>query len=125
MKRTLLRIGALVAALALLFIPVLAGIHDSSANFYRYQAAGLSDMTVVSTGTWIVGLSDSFDPAALSEARGMTCNADVHGRPVPGMGKPRSWARRNWRKRASRRRDGGMTKPSTDSRSYKLDTLAS
>ena len=41
-------------------------------------------MTVVSTGTWIVGLSDNFDPAALSEARGMTCNADVHGRPLAG-----------------------------------------
>ena len=46
---------------------ILCGIHDSSANFYRYQAAGLADMTVISTGTWIVGLSDSFDPAALSE----------------------------------------------------------
>ena len=41
-------------------------------------------MTVVSTGTWIVGLSDSFDPTALSEARGMTCNADVYGRPLAG-----------------------------------------
>jgi sugar (pentulose or hexulose) kinase len=65
-------------------LQVLCGIHDSSANFYRYQAAGLSDMTVVSTGTWIVGLSDGFDPTALSEARGMTCNADVHGRPLAG-----------------------------------------
>ena len=65
-------------------LQVLCGIHDSSANFYRYQAAGLADMTVVSTGTWIVGLSDNFDPAALSEARGMTCNADVHGRPLAG-----------------------------------------
>jgi sugar (pentulose or hexulose) kinase len=65
-------------------LQVLCGIHDSSANFYRYQAARLADMTVVSTGTWIVGLSDSFDPAALSEAHGMTCNADVHGRPLAG-----------------------------------------
>lgn len=65
-------------------LQVLCGIHDSSANFYRYQAAGLADMTVVSTGTWIVGLSDSFDPAALSEARGMTCNADVYGNPLAG-----------------------------------------
>ncbi len=65
-------------------LQVLCGIHDSSANFYRYQAAGLADMTVVSTGTWIVGLSDSFDPAALSEARGMTCNADVYGSPLAG-----------------------------------------
>ena len=28
-------------------LKILCGIHDSSANFYRYQAAGLSDMTVV------------------------------------------------------------------------------
>jgi len=65
-------------------LQVLCGVHDSSVNFYRYQAAGLADMTVVSTGTWIVGLSDSFDPAALSEARGMTCNADVYGNPLAG-----------------------------------------
>ncbi|PJN92560.1 hypothetical protein CNY89_28645, partial [Amaricoccus sp. HAR-UPW-R2A-40] len=32
---------------------VISGIHDSSANFYRYQAAGLTDFTVISTGTWI------------------------------------------------------------------------
>jgi sugar (pentulose or hexulose) kinase len=63
---------------------VLAGIHDSSANFYRYQAAGHANMTVVSTGTWIVGLSDVFDQSRLSEARGMTCNADVEGRPLAG-----------------------------------------
>ena len=37
---------------------VICGIHDSSANLYRYQAAGLSDLTLVSTGTWIVALSD-------------------------------------------------------------------
>ena len=35
-------------------VRVVNGIHDSSANLYRYQAAGLSGMTVVSTGTWIV-----------------------------------------------------------------------
>lgn len=67
-------------------MPVLCGIHDSSANFYRYQAAGLSDLTVVSTGTWIVALTDrtggiDFD-AALP---GRSCNADVSGAPVPGM----------------------------------------
>ena len=37
-------------------IEVLCGIHDSSANFYRYQAAGLRNLAVISTGTWIVGL---------------------------------------------------------------------
>lgn len=63
---------------------VLCGIHDSTANFYRYQAAGLADFVVVSTGTWIVALSDTADPERLDEARGMTCNADPWGRPLGG-----------------------------------------
>ena len=63
---------------------VVCGIHDSSANFYRYQAAGLRGLTVVSTGTWIVGLSDETPPEALDEARGMGCNADPAGRPLAG-----------------------------------------
>lgn len=65
-------------------IDVLAGIHDSSANLYRYQAAGLKDATVVSTGTWIVALSSRCDPSRLDENRGMTCNSDVYGNPVGG-----------------------------------------
>ncbi|WP_062227928.1 FGGY family carbohydrate kinase [Aureimonas frigidaquae] len=63
---------------------VLAGIHDSSANFYRYQAAGLQHMTVVSTGTWIVALSDHAALDRLDPRRGMTLNADVDGRPLGG-----------------------------------------
>ncbi len=64
---------------------VLCGAHDSTVNFYRYQAAGLSGITVVSTGTWIVALSDAADLDALDEARGMTCNADPAGRPLAGV----------------------------------------
>ena len=63
---------------------VLCGGHDSSINFYRYQAAGLAGITVVSTGTWIVALSDAADPDALDEARNMTCNAAPDGRPLAG-----------------------------------------
>ncbi len=63
---------------------VLCGGHDSSVNFYRYQAAGLCGITVVSTGTWIVALSDAADLEALDEARAMTCNADPAGRPLAG-----------------------------------------
>ncbi|MCB1883237.1 MAG: hypothetical protein KDG89_04445 [Geminicoccaceae bacterium] len=66
--------------------PVLCGIHDSSANFYRYRAAGLSDVTVVSTGTWIVALTDRAGGVDFDrEQPGRTCNADVFGAPVPGM----------------------------------------
>ena len=66
-------------------IAILAGGHDSSLNHYRYQAAGLKDFSLVSTGTWIVGLSDTTPLAALDERRGMTCNSDVHGAPLGGV----------------------------------------
>jgi sugar (pentulose or hexulose) kinase len=64
---------------------VLCGIHDSSANFYRYQQAGLRDLAVISTGTWIVGVTDNFAPHALAESSGMTWNADVDGNPLTGI----------------------------------------
>lgn len=64
---------------------VLNGIHDSSANFHRYQAAGLSRVCVVSTGTWIVALSDHAGLDALDPGRNMTLNADVDGRPLGGV----------------------------------------
>lgn len=65
---------------------VLCGVHDSSANFYRYQAAGLSNLAVVSTGTWIVALTDRVDGFDFDDARGgRSCNADVFGAPTPGM----------------------------------------
>jgi sugar (pentulose or hexulose) kinase len=63
---------------------LLCGIHDSTANFYRYQAAGIEDITVVSTGTWVVLVSSAADPDAISEAHGMCCNADIHGTPLAG-----------------------------------------
>ena len=64
---------------------VLCGIHDSSANFHRYQAAGLTDFTAVSTGTWVVALTDRSTADIDEERLGRTCNADIFGRPVPGM----------------------------------------
>lgn len=60
------------------------GLHDSSANFTRYQAAGLRDLAVVSTGTWIVALADRVPMESLMEAQGMTCNADITGAPLGG-----------------------------------------
>jgi sugar (pentulose or hexulose) kinase len=64
---------------------VLCGIHDSSANFYRYQQAGLHDLTVISTGTWIVGLSDGPAPAAGYAQGYVTRNLDVGGRQLSGI----------------------------------------
>jgi len=65
---------------------VLNGIHDSSANFYRYQAAGLADVTLVSTGTWLVALTDRTEGWDFDRpGGGRNCNADVAGAPMPGM----------------------------------------
>ncbi|SNB78869.1 Sugar (pentulose or hexulose) kinase [Arboricoccus pini] len=64
---------------------VLCGIHDSSANLYRYQAAGLADMTVVSTGTWLVAINDRPDVTALAEQAGLSWNSDVRGQPLAGV----------------------------------------
>ncbi|MBN8950544.1 MULTISPECIES: FGGY family carbohydrate kinase [unclassified Rhizobium] len=64
---------------------ILCGVHDSSANLYRYQAADLSDFTVVSTGTWIVALTDRNGVDFSDEQPGHSCNADVFGNPTPGM----------------------------------------
>lgn len=61
-----------------------AGAHDSSVSFFRYQAAGLKDFVLVSTGTWIVCFADRMDLGRLDEARGMTCNADMEGAPLGG-----------------------------------------
>lgn len=61
-----------------------AGAHDSSVSFFRYQAAGLSDFVLVSTGTWIVCMADRLDLARLDEVRGMTLNADMEGHPLAG-----------------------------------------
>lgn len=80
-------LGEVRAALVARGVPkmrVHAGVHDSSANFHRYRAAGMEGLCVISTGTWIVGLADRMDLSRLHEARGMTCNADVAGAPVGG-----------------------------------------
>jgi sugar (pentulose or hexulose) kinase len=65
--------------------PVLNGMHDSSANLYRYQQAGLGGATLLSTGTWMVGLNGRLPPGCLVEDRAMTLNADVAARPVGGV----------------------------------------
>ncbi|WP_068108310.1 FGGY-family carbohydrate kinase [Tropicimonas marinistellae] len=64
---------------------ILTGIHDSSANFYGYQAMGFAGFSVVSTGTWIVGMSDATPFERLDPDRGMTCNADPAGGVVGGV----------------------------------------
>ena len=63
-------------------VPVLAGIHDSNANYLRYLAAGLSDFTLLSTGTWSICFNSAADIAKLVPEKDTNTNTDVFGRPV-------------------------------------------
>jgi sugar (pentulose or hexulose) kinase len=61
---------------------VLAGVHDSNANYLRYLAAGLGNFTLLSTGTWIIGFDTAASLDSLDERRDTVSNTDVLGRPV-------------------------------------------
>jgi sugar (pentulose or hexulose) kinase len=61
---------------------ILAGIHDSNANYLRYLAAGLDSFTLLSSGTWIIGFNRSTPLTALKHEQDTASNTDVFGRPV-------------------------------------------
>ena len=63
-------------------VEILAGAHDSNANFYRYKAAGLADYTVLSTGTWMIGFNRGRPLEDFREDRAMVANVDVDGEPI-------------------------------------------
>jgi sugar (pentulose or hexulose) kinase len=77
-------LGPIRPGLGLPALTVHAGAHDSSASFHRHQAAGQRGFALISTGTWIVALTDQPLPDRIAEAQGMTINADMAGRPVLG-----------------------------------------
>ena len=62
--------------------PVLCGIHDSSANYLRYLAAGMTDFTLMSTGTWVINFNAAQPLDALDPARDTCSNTDIHGNPI-------------------------------------------
>jgi sugar (pentulose or hexulose) kinase len=61
---------------------VLAGVHDSNANYLRYLAAGLNSFTLLSSGTWIIGFNRSTPLTALKHEQDTASNTDILGRPV-------------------------------------------
>jgi sugar (pentulose or hexulose) kinase len=61
---------------------VLAGVHDSNANYLRYLAAGVGQFTLLSTGTWIIGFDTAADIGRLDRTRDTVTNTDILGRPV-------------------------------------------
>lgn len=63
-------------------LALLCGVHDSNANYHRFLAAGLGDVPLLSTGTWIIGFRPGLPLDRLDERRGMVANVDVDGRPI-------------------------------------------
>ncbi|HEY7748621.1 MAG TPA: hypothetical protein VH933_08085 [Aestuariivirgaceae bacterium] len=61
---------------------VLAGVHDSNANYLRYLAAGLTRFTLLSSGTWIIGFDSSTPISSLNKERDTASNTDIFGRQV-------------------------------------------
>ena len=62
--------------------PVLVGIHDSNANYARYLAAGLDDLTLISSGTWLIVFNPALPLDRLRPGHDMVSNTDLFGRPV-------------------------------------------
>ena len=61
---------------------VLAGVHDSNANFLRYLAGGQSHFSLLSTGTWVIGFDTDADMLKLDHARDIVANKSVFGKTV-------------------------------------------
>ena len=61
---------------------VLAGVHDSNANYLRYLAGGQKKFTLLSTGTWIIGFDTETGLASLIEEKDTVSNTDVFGNRV-------------------------------------------
>ena len=63
-------------------VSVLAGVHDSNANYLRYLAAGLSDFSLLSTGTWSICFNGAADISKLDPTRDTNTNTSVFGKAV-------------------------------------------
>lgn len=61
---------------------ILAGIHDSNANYLRYLATGREQFTLLSSGTWIIGFTPGIDLSTIDPRRDVVANIDYLGRPV-------------------------------------------
>jgi sugar (pentulose or hexulose) kinase len=61
---------------------ILAGVHDSNANFLRYLAAGQNHFTLLSTGTWVIGFDTDADMTRLDHSRDIVANKSVFGKTI-------------------------------------------
>jgi sugar (pentulose or hexulose) kinase len=63
-------------------VPVLCGIYASGASLARYIAAGLDEVTLVSTGDWLVAYQPDLPLNRLEPLRETAAIMDLLGRPV-------------------------------------------
>jgi sugar (pentulose or hexulose) kinase len=61
---------------------ILAGVHDSNANFLGYLAGGQQHFTLLSTGTWIIGFDTDADMTLLDHSKDIVANKSVFGKTV-------------------------------------------
>lgn len=63
--------------------PVHCGIHDSNASLLPHLLARKSPFSVVSTGTWVIGMAIGGRHVVLDPARDTLVNVNAFGAPVP------------------------------------------
>ncbi len=61
------------------------GVHDSNSALAYYRMTGLSDFTLVSTGTWVIIINLDCPLGALDQGRDMIANVTVNGEPAPSL----------------------------------------
>jgi len=61
---------------------ILAGIHDSNANWLRYMAGQSGAFTLLSTGTFVIGFDSSADLSGLRADSDTFSFNDIFGRPI-------------------------------------------
>lgn len=61
------------------------GVHDSNAALAYYRMTGLTDFTIVSTGTWVIIINLDCPLDALDGDRDMLANTTVPGEPAPTL----------------------------------------
>ncbi|THD49685.1 MAG: hypothetical protein E7774_00895 [Bradyrhizobium sp.] len=61
---------------------IVCGVHDSDANYLRYLAAGFDELTLLSTGTFIVVFESQANVFGLDPGRETFSFTNVFGRPV-------------------------------------------
>jgi sugar (pentulose or hexulose) kinase len=63
-------------------VTVYNGVHDSNAALYYYRSIGLSNVTLVSTGTWVIIFNSACPLDALDPDRDMLANVTVDHQPT-------------------------------------------